>query len=328
VKNVLLKIGCLVVAILVWIQVATTTMVESDVRLPLEVTGLADSLTVAGSDLPEHGRARLRATKLDLLASQYLGLPLGSIVIDLSNKTAGPAVIHQLNEADVRTEAEVVGLLPPVRFPVRVDVQQTRQVPVRVPTRRTLPSDRVLTGPVSVRPDHVAVAGPRRFFSGLDSLATEPVDLAALQGPTTREVPLVAPPEPLRPDREKVTVTVPVARVGERVVANVPVLVLAESHLGEPGVSPPVCDVLVRGPADSVAAMQPERLLVSVPVADLGPGVHQVRAQVQHPPWVTALELTPPRFMVLLGEASADSAGSGAGPRPQGSSPQSWERRR
>jgi hypothetical protein len=66
---------------------------------------------------------------------------------------------------------------------------------------------------------------------------------------------------------------------------------------------------------------------VSVPVADLGPGVHQVRAQVQHPPWVTAVELTPPQFMVLLGEAGADSAGSGAEPRPQGSSPQSRERR-
>ncbi len=301
-KNVLLKVGCLVVAVLVWIQVAATTMIESDVSLPLEVSGLADTLTVDGSNLPESGRARLRTTKLSLMAKQYLGISLGSIAIDLSSKTAGPPVIHQLNEADVRTDAEVVGLLPPVRFPLRVDVQQTRRLPVRAAVRGRLPSDRVLAGPVSVRPDTVAVSGPRRFFAGLDSLVTETVDLGSLQRAVTREVPLLPPPRPLVLATEKVTVTVPVARLEERVLANVPVLVLAESDLGEPGVSPPVCDVLVRGPADSVAAMRPERLLVSVPVTDLGPGVHQVRGQVQHPAWVSSVEVTPAVFMVLIGD--------------------------
>ncbi len=302
-KNVLLKVGCLVVAVLIWIQVAATTVIESDVSLPLEVTGLADTLTVAGSNLPESGRARLRVTKLSLMAKQYLGVPLGSIAIDLSSKTAGPPVIHQLSEADVRTDAEVVGLLPPVRFPLRVDVEQSRRLPVRAAIRGQLPADRVLAGPVGVRPDTVTVRGPRRFFAGLDSLVTEAVDLGSLQRAVTREVPLIPPPRPLAPEVEKVTVTVPVARLAERVLANVPVLVLAGGDAGAPGVSPPVCDVLVRGPADSVAAMRPERLLVSVPVDDLGPGVHQVRGRVQHPAWVTSVEVTPAVFMVLVGDA-------------------------
>jgi YbbR domain-containing protein len=302
VKNVLLKVSCLVVAILVWIQVAATTMVEADVSLPLEVVGLPDTLTVDGSNLPEAGRARLRAPKLSLMANQYLGVSLGSIAIDLNNKRPGPAIIHQLNPADVRVEAEVVGLLPPVRFPVRIDVRQTRRLPVRVARRGRLPDDRVLVGSVEVRPDSVDVSGPRRFFAGLDSLQTEAVDLASARRTLTRELPLIPPPPPLRLSRSTVTVVVPVAEIDERVLANVPVLVVAESHLGEPGVSPPVCDVLVRGPADSLAALRPERLLVSVPVGDVGPGVHQVAPEVRHPAWVTAVEVTPAVFMVLVGD--------------------------
>jgi len=311
VKNVLLKIGCLIVAILVWIQVAATTMVETDVSMPLEVVGLADSLTTAGSNVPETGRARIRAPKLEVMANQYFGYSLGSIAIDLTNKQPGPALVHQLNEADVRTEAEVVGLLPPVRFPLRIDVHAQRRVPVHASVRGALPADRVLTGPIGVRPESVLVAGPRRYFAGLDSLVTEVLDLSSLQRSVTREVPLVPPPPPLSLEQDRVTLSVPVARLDERVLANVPVLVVADTDMGEPGVSPPVCDVLVRGPADSVAAMRPDRLLVTVPVAGLEPGVHQVVGQVQHPPWVTSIQLTPAQFMVLVGDAPEP-------PRPEG----------
>jgi len=302
VKHLFLKIACFVAAIVIWIQVAATTTIEADVNLPLEVVGLAEGLTTAGSALPPQGQVRLRTSKLSLLLHEYLGRSLGAVQIDLTNAQPGPPVLYELQESDVRTEAEVVAMMPRVRLPLRVDYEETRRLPVRVPLRGRLPADRLFAGDLAIRPDTVAVTGPRRFFSGLDSLVAEPVDRSPLQRPLVRDLALVAPPSPLRAAVASVSVTIPLAVLTERVLANIPVIPLAESHLGEPGGAPPVCDVLVRGPEDSVAALLPARLTVTVPVGGLRPGVHQIRGQVQAPDWVVSIALEPATFMVLVGD--------------------------
>jgi hypothetical protein len=308
VKNLMLKIACVLAALLIWMQVAATTMLETDVALPLQVVGLGEGLTVAGSALPDHGQVRLRASKLRLMAHQYFGRSLGAVMIDLAGAQPGPPMLHELKEADVRTEAEVVMLLPPVRLPLRLDWEDRRRLPVRVPLRGELPSDRLLGGPVVTEPDSVEVIGPRRFLAGLDSLLTEPVELPGVQRTWQREVALVPPAAPVRTGTVVVQVSIPIVTISERVVANIPVIPLVESHLGEAGVSPPVCDVLVRGPADSIAALSPARLTVTVPVSGLEPGVHQVRGQVQHPAWVIAARLEPAVFTVLVDGAAADQS--------------------
>jgi hypothetical protein len=302
VKNLFLKIACVVVAILVWIQVAATTIVEADVGMPMEVVGLADHLTIAGNTLPEMGRVRVRAPKLSVMAHEYLGVALGHVEVDLSGRPPESAPPLRLKEADVRTEAEVVALLPPVRLPLRVDHLDRRSLPVRVPRRGRLADGFRQSGPVVVTPESMLVSGPRRYFAGIDSLVTEAVDLTTLEATLDREIAIIPPPAPLETAAATVNVRVPVVALAERVLANVPVIPLVESHLGEAGVSPPVCDVVVRGPADSVATLTPARLSVTVPVADLEPGVHEIAGQVQRPDWVLDVRLEPPVFMVLVGE--------------------------
>ncbi len=306
VKNLSLKVACLLAAVVIWILVAGTTIVEADVGLPLEIDGLANGLTAAGSALPDNALVKLRTTKLRLLAHQFFGRSLGVVRVDLTGVQPGPSLLFELKDADVRTEAEVVSLLPPVRIRLLLDWEDTHRLPVTVPLRGQLPADRLFLGPLQVRPDSVDVKGPRRFFAGFDSLRTEPLDLAGLQKTTVRDLPLVGLPEALRAAVNAVQVTVPVAPLGERVMANIPVVPLLESHRGDAGVSPPVCDVLVRGPADSVAALSPTRLTVTVPVAGLAAGVHQVPGQIRHPAWVVSVELDPAVFMVLVGRARAD----------------------
>lgn len=305
-KNLSLKIACLLAAAVIWMLVAGTTLVEADVELPLEITGLAEGLTVAGSVLPEPALVKLRATKLRLLAHQYFGRSLGFVRVDLTSVQPGPPLRYDLKDADVKTEADVVTLLAPVRLQLRVDYEETHRLPVRVPLRGQLPADRLLVGPVQVRPESLDVTGPRRFFTGVDSLSTEAIDLGVLQRTLVRELPLSGLSAPLRTAAAGVNVTVTVVPLGERVMANIPVIPLADSQRGEAGVSPPVCDVLVRGPADSIAALSPARLTVTVPVAGLAAGIHQVSGRIQHPEWVVSIQLEPSSFMVLVGQAATD----------------------
>ena len=90
-KNLFLKIACMVVAVLVWILVAGTTMVEADVGLPLQVVGLADGLTIAGNTVPDISRVRIRAPKLSVMAHNFFGVSLGSVDLTLRGWEPGPA---------------------------------------------------------------------------------------------------------------------------------------------------------------------------------------------------------------------------------------------
>lgn len=304
-KNLVLKIACVVAAILVWIQVAATTIVDADVKLPVEVVALDEGLTIAGNILPTVVSVRLRAPKLAVVAHDYFGMSLGNVEVDLADWGPEPSRNYEFSPADVRTEAEVISPVSPLGFPLRVDHADTRRLRVHVPLLGRLPGDRLLLGPVTVVPDSLDVTGPRRYFSGIDSLSTEGIKLAELKQTLVRDLPLIPPPAPLRPAGQSVTVTVPVVALAERVLANVPVMALIGRQPGEAGISPPVCDVLVRGPADSVAALSPARLAVTVLVSDLEPGIHELGGEVQCPDWVVSVEIEPEVFRVLVGEPEA-----------------------
>jgi len=258
--------------------------------------GLGEGWTVDGNSLPEMARVRLRAPKLSLLANDFLGVPLGEVHMDLTNFEPGPTVLYVLKDSDVRAEAEVVTMLPPVRLPLQIDWYDERPLPVRVPLQGQLAQDLMLAGPIGVEPGTVLVSGPRRFFAGVDSVLTEPVDLTDLNQSLSNDVPVINPSPVLSMGFDAVHVTVPVSRVDERIVANVPVVAARP----DAGISPPVCDVLVRGPADSVATLSPAQLRVTVPAEGLGGGVHQVTGEVHHPGWVMAVRLDPPTFLVII----------------------------
>ena len=55
-----LKISCLAVAVTIWLQVASTSVVEQDISLPLRVTGLQTGLTITGSELPREIPVRVK----------------------------------------------------------------------------------------------------------------------------------------------------------------------------------------------------------------------------------------------------------------------------
>ena len=69
-------------------------------------------------------------------------------------------------------------------------------------------------------------------------------------------------------------------------------------------VSPPVVDVMVRGVADSVRALNANRFLVTVPVGDLEEGIYQLQGQVDNPAWLEVIGLDPSEFQVIVGHPS------------------------
>jgi hypothetical protein len=152
-----LKIACLAAAIVIWIQVASTTVSEADLRMPIVVVNLPAGLALSGVKVPQEAVVRVRAAKLRVIAHKYLHRPLGRVEIDLANRQSGATFLYEITPADVRTEQEVVAVLPPARLPLRLDRQDQRRMPVEVEVVGHAPAGTVLLAPAVARPGDTAV---------------------------------------------------------------------------------------------------------------------------------------------------------------------------
>jgi YbbR domain-containing protein len=296
-----LKVSCLVVAIVIWMQMASTATVEQTASLPLEVTGLADGCTVAGNGLPREIAVRLRGSKLRLLAHRYLHRDVGVVRLNVAEQTLGRAVTHMIERANVVTDLEVAGIVEPDRLMIRIDGQVNRRLPIAVSTAGSLaPGYGYLKLPVA-DPESVMVSGPARYFPDQSVVFTAPLDLARLDGAGTLTLRVVPPDVHLQLSAREVTVTYGVGMLAERTLADVPVVVLKGAGEADVGVSPSRADVLVRGVADSLRTLEGVRLKITVQASGLAPGVHVLPVQVEAPDWVTVIGLDPAQFQVIVG---------------------------
>lgn len=296
-----LKVSCLVVAIIIWMQVASTATVEQTASLPIRVIGLQDGCTVAGNKLPSEVAVRLRGSKLRLLAHRYLHQHVGEVRIDLAERTPGRPFTYMIERDDVVTDLEVAGIVDSDRLTIRIDGQVTKRMPIALSTAGGLPPGYgYLMPPVAV-PDSVTVSGPGRYFPDQQFIYTVPLDLARLEGAGTATLRVVPPDVHLQLSVSEVTVTYGVGMLAERTLADVPVVVL--KGVGEPevGLLPARADVLARGVADSLRVLDGARLRITVQASGLAPGVHLLSAEVEAPGWVTVIGLEPAQFQVIVG---------------------------
>jgi YbbR domain-containing protein len=307
-----LKLACLVTSIVIWIQVASTTTTEATLQLPLEIANLPEGTTVAGSEIPASVGVRVRGSKLRLLAHAVFNREAGRVVLDLDGFEPGALILHDVGPEDVQTDLEAEAIQPPQRLRVRLDRLESRGVPVVVPTLGRIRENRQLLRPVAAVPDSITVTGPARVVDGIDTVRTDPVDLARLEPTSVLERTLTAPSPYVTLEPDRVRVDAPVVKTESRTLPNVPVVALVDAGQAEVGISPPVADLMVRGPADSIATLVAARVSVTVPVGDLGEGIHSLRAEVAVPDWLTVLAVEPETFTVIVGSPAPEGAVGGA----------------
>jgi len=299
-----LKLFCLFVACLLWLQVAATTTVDRTVALPLEITGLREGLTVAGSELPGRVPVRLRGSKLRLIEHRWFGRSAGRVVVGLAHAVAGEVAQHDLTAEDVVTDMIVVGLAEPVRLRLHVDRLATRRLPVRVVTRGEPPHDRALAKPPAAVPAEVVARGPDAVLRRQDWVGTEEVDLSRLRAGASLERRLLPWAPDLRLEPGEVRVEVAVSAREQRTFTNLPVVPLTDANQPAAGVFPPVATLVISGPADSLQVLTGARLAVTVSLTGLARGTHHVTGQAVLPEGYRLESLRPDRFVVRLGEGA------------------------
>lgn len=151
---------------------------------------------------------RLRGSSKDI---RQLNPFQATVQVDLPRAQVG-AVNIQLGPDDVQVPEgfEVVSIDPNV-IRVELDRESTQRLPVRVPLEGE-PAAGVEVGELEILPNQVFVTGPESLLSRIESLSTQPIQLANRDA--TFEVTVdVVPPDPLiqvvQPSR--VSVRVPLA---------------------------------------------------------------------------------------------------------------------
>jgi len=296
-----LKIVSLVIAIILWIQVASSHMETRVVQLPLRLRNLPEQLTMAGNDIPAHVTIRGRSSKLNFLLHSLLRRSLGEVVVDLGELRPGVQFERAISPADVVSGMEDVEVVPPVTLSLFVDSLAVRRLPVRVVFKGELPRDRLLVGSVTAVPGSVTVQGPSRQLADVTELTTAPVDLGRIRRPAELVREVVPPADHLEVVPAEVTVRVPVAVREERLFEHLPVVALVDAGLSGVDVFPPVVTVRISGPADTLAILTPAAVAVTVPTSGLGPGEHTLRPDVLLPPSCRLEEITPAAVTVVVG---------------------------
>ncbi len=202
--NLGLKLVALLMAVLVYLNVYTDRPATMLVSFPVQVTDLADSLTLTGP-VPGVVQAELKATGKMLirirLSEPSLPVSLASVERGRYERTIAAADLPLASFPGV----EVVRVVGPRMLELEID----RRVKLRLPAAARLEGPGA-AGPLSVvvQPAIVTISGPESAIGDLDSLVLDPVRLDARHGVVRVQVAPASLPEWCLADPPVVTVVV------------------------------------------------------------------------------------------------------------------------
>lgn len=214
--NLGLKLASILLSLLLFAHVVTDQPGESRIPIPIELTGVADSLTVEGN-IPPRVIVRVRGKWKDLIR---LGIKGQELRVDLAD--AGPGRLHRaVSVEDVRERAipaelaktvEVVEVLEPRTLDLTIEVRRAKTVTISPRFVGSPSPGYLILGAPTVDPDTARVEGPASVLADLDTLYTLPVDIAGERERIQRQVQLDAGTKLLAVEPRRCMVTLPIGK--------------------------------------------------------------------------------------------------------------------
>jgi len=211
-RNFGLKVASLLLALLFYAHVVTDQQRESQIAVPVLLTGLSDTLAVVGNP-PARVGFKVRGKWKDLIR---LGLTTRFLSIDLASASPG-RFQRAISVEDVRERAipaeltrslDVTEVVEPRMVDLTIEPKRAKTVPIAARVVGKPAPEVEMDGPPKVEPDTVHVAGPESVVQALDTLYTLPVDITGEREKIQRQVPLDLGPNALVADPRRCLVTI------------------------------------------------------------------------------------------------------------------------
>lgn len=200
-RNFGLKLASLLLALLFYAHVVTDQQRESQLAVPVMLTGLSDTLAVLGSP-PTRVGFKVRGKWKDLIR---FSLTSPFLSVDLANASPGrfqrTISVEDIREraipAELTRSLDVTEVVEPRLVDLTIEPKRTRTVPVAARVVGNPPSGVAIEGQARVEPDTVRVEGPASVVEALDTLYTLPVDITGERERIQRQVPFDLGPNAL-----------------------------------------------------------------------------------------------------------------------------------
>lgn len=247
------------------------------------------------------------------IESAALEVRLDGVTSDLD--TTLPATLLNAQGERVPATAPGVDVQPPtlhVQLPITQQVGY-KEVGVH-PTLRGTVAAGYWVERVAVDPAVVTIIGEPQPLGAVESLDTEPVDLAGATGPFTRQVSVQAPTGVSLARAEPLTLSVQVSAVALRQTLRVPVTVQGVGGDLFLASDVPIISVTASGPADQGLSIADVR--ATVDASGLADGAYTLPVRLALPGGYQLEEVNPASVRVALQTASAVSPTPPPAPAP------------
>jgi len=297
--NLGLKMLSAGLALLLFLHVHGTKIIEREISLPLRIQNLPDSLMLL-DDPPATARVLVSGPTQELFFLRFV--PGAGLHVDLA-RARPPVVRVELSAVDVALGDEerlVVQAIEPRTLELGVDRRGTRKVLVRVAyTGQPAPGHSVTS--TRVDPERVACSGPATRLAGLRQVPTQPVDLTGKTEKFSVEVDVLPGRDRVHCEPQTVTVEAVIEPARQRALLERPV---ALEHA--PGglvvdVRPAQVTITLSGPQQSVEALDPDDVHVVLEAASLRAGDRRRLAlETRIPDWARLDGLAPDSVDVVV----------------------------
>jgi YbbR domain-containing protein len=291
-----LKVVSVVMAVLVWLMVASEEAVERGLRVPLEFQQFPAGLELEGEP-PTVVDVRVRGAE-----SHVARIAPGDVVAVLDVGAAAPGQrLFTLSPEQVRVPfgVEVVQVQPST-IAIMFGKSETRELPVQAQWEGD-PAPGFVVGAVKVDPQVVEVIGPAGALSRTTAAVTETVSVAGALQTFTKSVTIGFLDPALRlksPRRASVTVEVLPGPRERRI--NVPVHLQHVHAALTAQASPAVVEVVLRGSREALSAVKDDEVTAYVDVSGLGVGEYMLTVHADHPAQAGVTAINPDSVKVSV----------------------------
>ncbi len=260
-----LKIAAFVLALVVWIHVATEKTYNYELNLPVTEITLKDNLALSQKP-PESLLVTVSATGKQLLRRRWRnqGLRINAVQYQAGRYTL-PLSSSNTSLANQVSDVALEDVIFPPTVHLEIDLESAAEIPVVADLELSAAEGFAIGQDMEVIPPVTELIGPRSLLGRVNTVFTEYKNLGGLRNEVVINLALIAPEGygfTMQP--ESVTVTVPVVPVKTRVYEALPVVVFNAPAEAGAVTRPGTIRVEITGPPADIDLLNRNAITVSV----------------------------------------------------------------
>lgn len=282
--NLPLKIGAVLLAILLWVHVATNKAYEYQIEMPIQIVNVPVGL-IQTNALPQTAVVRVKTSGKQLFALDARHPKLRISAAEYREGTFERELIDGDAVAAFDQVYENVAVISPRKLVLHFERQAERNLLVKSKVHLQPAAGYLIVGRPKLEPEMISVSGPASVLRSLQSLETETGELGGLTATTTQLVRLVIP-DSLRLSLadSAVQITAAVEPMLERPLLGLAVRPPRGFDAGNYGFAPATISIRVGAPQSTADQVSARNVTVSFAPPDYDADSMRVPLEFKLPP--------------------------------------------